>query len=112
VQQLRQPSGLFPAKPARPSFREPHRVRVGPLTAGAAIAAVWLLLTGLFAGSAQAYFWLTTLATLAAWAVAVVLVRVGDRGAATGVALVGAFGGTVAFLVFVVHWGITGSPSW
>jgi hypothetical protein len=110
--QTRQPSGLFPSAPPRPTFREPHHVRLGPTLAGAGTAGAWLLLTGLFAETLRAYFWLTIFATAVAWAVAALLMRAGDRGAATGVAMVGGFGGTLAFLLFAVNWGLTGGPIW
>src|SRR5262249_42592174 len=45
----RAPSGLFPAGPPRPTYREPHPVRMGPAWAGAGVGALWQLLIGLLA---------------------------------------------------------------
>lgn len=93
-------------------WREPHPVRFGSAVLGGATAATWLMLTGLFAGSLRAWFWLTVVATAVAWAASVVLMRRGDRGAAAGVGISAGVGGAVAFLIFVVVWAETGGPVW
>jgi hypothetical protein len=108
----RAPSGLFPSPPPRPTFREPHPVRIGPLLTGAGVAAAWLLLIGLMATSARAYIWFTLAAATVAWACALVLVRFGDRGAAAGVALSTAVGVGVATGLVVQQWATTGWPLW
>jgi hypothetical protein len=106
------PSGLFPSGPRRPTFREAHPIRVGAMFAGAAMAAAWLFAFGLLATSAPAFIWLTLAASVVAWAVAVVLVQAGDRGAAVGVALATALGMAVATAVLVERWATSGWPLW
>lgn len=106
------PSGLFPSGPRRPTFREPHPIRLGALSAGAAVAAVWLFAFGLLATSASAFIWLTLVASLVAWAVAVVLVVAGDRGAAAGISLATALGMAIATAVLIERWVTSGWPLW
>ena len=106
------PSGLFPSGPQRPTYREPHPVRLAPVAIGAGVASVWLLLFGLFASSARGYAWLTFFAAAVAWLVATALMRVGDRGVATGVAIAAGFGFAVAWIVVIVRWATTGWPLW
>jgi hypothetical protein len=108
----RVPSGLFPSGPPRPTFREPHPVRVGAALAGAAVAAGWLLLVGLLAQTARGYFWLTTTAAIVATLVALVLVRYGDRGVAAGVAISTGVGLSAAAGLVVYEWVTTGWPLW
>ena len=108
----RAPSGLFPSPPPRPTFREPHRVRIGSLLAGAGVAAAWLLLIGLMATSARSYIWFTLAAAIVAWACAMVLMRFGDRGVAAGVALSTSVGVAVAGGLVVQQWATTGWPLW
>jgi hypothetical protein len=108
----RAPSGLFPSGPHRPSFREPHPVRVGPVLAGAGIAALWLLLIGLLARSTGGYVWLTIVASIAAWICALLLARIGDRGAAVGVAIATGLGLAIAVGLVIQRWATTGWPLW
>ena len=108
----RTPSGLFPAGPPRPTYREPHPVRVGPTLAGAGVAAAWLLLVGLLATSARGYVWLTLVASVAAWLGALALARYGDRGVAAGVALSTALGLSIAGVLVIERWATTGWPLW
>ncbi len=82
------------------------------MLAGAAMAAVWLLLVGLFATSAASYFWLTMGAVAVAAAVSVLLLRIGDRGVATGIALTASIGTSVAVLLAVTRWASVGWPLW
>jgi hypothetical protein len=106
------PSGLFPAGFRRSSWREPHPVRVRAVLGGAGATLAWLLLFGLLATSVRAYVWLTLGAGLVAWLIALWLGRAGDRGAATGVALVTAVGVGVAVVVLVIRWISSGWPLW
>ena len=112
VVEPRTPSGLFPSPPPRPTYREPHPVRVGAVLAGAGLTAAWLLVVGLFATSAEAYIWLTLGAAAVAWGSATVLLRLGDRGVAAGIALTTAFGVAVAMGLVVHQWVTTGWPLW
>src|SRR4051812_42205322 len=104
----RPPLGLGPAfPPPRPTWREAFPVTAGPLLAGLGGGLLWLLLIGLLAHDLRGYAWLTALAGLVAWGVAVVLVRLGDRGAAVGVAIATAFGISAAAIAVVVRWATT-----
>lgn len=100
----RVPSGLFPSGPPRPTYREPHPVRLGAVGAGAGATTLWLALVGLLVSGARAYAWATMAAGLVAAAVAVVLVRFGDRGVATGIALAAGFGVAVPLVLVTVRW--------
>jgi len=110
--ETRAPSGLFPSRPPRPVFREPHPVRLGAVLAGAGATAAWLLLVGVLATTIRSYVWLTLAAVGAAWAVAVLLLRFGDRGVATGVGIATSFGASVAMGVVLVRWVTVGWPLW
>jgi len=112
VVQNRSPSGLFPAGPHGPTFREPHPARSWPAVIGAGATSVWLLLMGLLARSVASFFWLTIVAVLLASAVAVVLVRAGDRGAAVGVGVVAGLGACIAATTVIVRLIIVGWPVW
>lgn len=106
------PSGLFPSGPPRPTFREPHPVRLGPFFGGVAMGAAWLLVFGMLASTAGGYVWLTIVASLVAWACSAALLRFGDRGAAAGIAMASAFGLAVASVVVIERWSTTGWPLW
>jgi hypothetical protein len=93
-------------------FREPHPVRFGAVLTGAGATAAWLLLVGLLATSAPSYVWLTLAAVGVAWVVALLLLRFGDRGVATGVGLATSFGASVAVGLVLVRWMTTGWPLW
>ncbi|MEU5670494.1 hypothetical protein ACGF3C_05600 [Micromonospora sp. NPDC047762] len=110
----RTPSGLFPSgPPPRPTYREPHPVTGGGVAAGGGAAAGWLLLFGLLGTDVASYAWWTVFAGLLAWATALVLVRFGDRGVATGVAIVTAGGWSIAAAVVAVRWATSGDwPLW
>ena len=114
-QPARAPSGLVPgfAGPPRPTWREPFRVTAGPLLAGLGGALLWLTLIGFLARDLRGYAWLTLLAALVGWGVAVVLARLGDRGAAVGVAIGTGVGWSVAAIAVAVRWSTTGDwPLW
>ncbi|WP_233604665.1 hypothetical protein [Micromonospora sp. HM5-17] len=111
------PSGLFPSgpppRPARPTYREPHPVRLGAVAAGAGGALLWLLTFGLLAHDLRGYLWWTLLAGTVAWLVALVLTWRGDRGVAVGVATVVAVGWTVAAILLALRWRSSGDwPLW
>ncbi|SCE72349.1 hypothetical protein GA0074695_0603 [Micromonospora viridifaciens] len=110
----RTPSGLFPAgAPMRPTWREPHPISGGGVAVGAVVAVAWLLLFGLLGHDVPSYAWWTTVAGGLAWLAAAVLVRYGDRGVATGVAIVTAGGWSIAAAVVAARWAQTGDwPLW
>jgi hypothetical protein len=104
------PSGLFPSRPRRPTFREPHPVRVSAVAAGATLTLAWQVLVALFATSMRGLFLLMAMAVAVAAVVAGLLLRFGDRGAAVGVALAAALGGSVAAGIAAVRWLTLGWP--
>ncbi|MFY1634769.1 hypothetical protein ACN27F_16080 [Solwaraspora sp. WMMB335] len=113
-------SGLFPgapvpapAIPPRPTYREPHPVRPGAIAVGSLATALWLLLTGLLGQDLRGYAFATLAAGVVAWALAIVLTWLGDRGVATGVALAMSAGWSIAAVAIATHWAVTGSwPLW
>lgn len=107
------PAAMAPTGPPRPRYREPHPVRARGLLAGIGAATGWLLLFGLLGGGLPGYLWYTFLAGLVAWLLAALLVRLGDRGVAVGVAMTTAVGWSVAAGVAAVQWAFTGDwPMW
>ncbi|WP_229400780.1 hypothetical protein [Micromonospora okii] len=110
----RTPSGLFPSgPPSRPTWREPHPVTGAGVAAGGAAAAAWLVLFGLLGRDVPTYAWWTVLAGGVAWLAALALVRFGDRGVATGVAIVTGGGWSIAAAVVAVRWATGGDwPLW
>lgn len=104
------PSGLFPAGPPRPTYREPHPVRLGSIVGGASVAAAWLLLVGLVAASVNGYLGMIAGACALAWAGAGVLAVRGDRGAATGAAVAIGVAIAVTFGLFLARWITVGWP--
>ncbi|MEV4758857.1 hypothetical protein AB0J86_27690 [Micromonospora sp. NPDC049559] len=102
---------MFPsAQPQRPTYREPHPVRNGPLAAGAAVTAVWLFFFGLLGADLRGYAWWTIFAGGVAWLVALGLGRLGDRGAAAGVAMATALGWSIAAIAVALRW--SGGGDW
>ncbi len=110
--QSRVPSGLFPSGPHRPTYREPHPVRVTSVLVGAAMAFAWQFVVAGFATTLQNLFWRMVTAVLVALAVALLLLRYGDRGAATGVAMAASAGGCAAAVLVAVRWLTVGWPLW
>ncbi|WDZ85801.1 hypothetical protein [Micromonospora cathayae] len=108
------PSGLFPSgRPIRPTYREPHPVTGGGVAVGGATATLWLIFFGLLGTDLRGYLWWTVVAGLAAWLGALALVRFGDRGVGTGVAIVTAGGWSIAAVVLGSRWVATGDwPLW
>ncbi len=88
----------------RPIYREPAPARPGSVFLGAGAGALWMLLFGLLAHTARTYVWWTVAAGVAAWAAALVLVRLGDRGVAAGVAIASGLSVAIAFSVVMVQW--------
>ncbi|MEU7983005.1 hypothetical protein AB0B63_31310 [Micromonospora sp. NPDC049081] len=107
-------SGLFPSgPPRRPTWREPHPVTGAAVASGGALAAAWLVLFGLLGRDVASYAWWTVIAGALAWLAALALVRYGDRGAGTGVAIVTAGGWSIAFGIVVVRWATSADwPMW
>jgi hypothetical protein len=99
----RPPSGLFPGS-SRPIFREPHPVAAAPVLAGFGAALLWFALFGGLAHDLAAYAWWTIVAAITAWAVALVLTVLGDRGAAVGVALASGLGLSIAMAFVGTRW--------
>ncbi len=108
------PSGLFPSgRPPRPTYREPNPVNGAGVAAGAAGTIAWLVLFGLLGRSLAGYAWWTLLAGGLAWLAALVLVRIGDRGVAVGIAIVTAGGWSIAAAAVAARWAATGDwPLW
>jgi len=100
---MRATSGLFPSGPPRPIYREPLPVRPGSVSLGVVAGLLWMMLFGLLASNARGYVWLTIGSGVVAGLVALVLGRLGDRGAAVGVAVAAAVGIAVAVLVVTVR---------
>jgi hypothetical protein len=101
---MRMPSGLFPSGPPRPIFREPFPIRGGAVALGVDGGGLWMMLFGLLAGGARGYAWISLFAAAVAWGVALLLARMGDRGAAVGVAISTAVGLSIVVIVIAVRW--------
>jgi hypothetical protein len=103
----------FPGRPPHPVYREPHRVGAGPVLSGLGAGAVWSALFGGLAHDLASYAWWTLVATVSAWVVALILTRFGDRGVATGIALVSGLALSIAVGVVAVRWIATDNwPMW
>jgi hypothetical protein len=99
----RPPSGLFPG-PTRPVYREPHPITAAPVLAGLGATLLWFGLFGGLAHDLAAYAWWTLIAAVSAWAVALVLTRLGDRGVAVGVAIASGIGLSIAVAFVTARW--------
>ncbi|MBU2663352.1 hypothetical protein KOI35_07515 [Actinoplanes bogorensis] len=109
---MRPPSGLFPG-PSRPTYREPHPITVVPLLAGLGAGVAWMALFGALARDLAGYAWWTIAAAVSAWAVALVLTFIGDRGTAAGVALSSGLGLSIAMGFVGARWITTQNwPLW
>jgi hypothetical protein len=107
------PSGLFPGHPPRPEYREPHPVTAAPVLAGIGATLLWFALFGSIGRDLLSYAWWTVVAAVTAWAVALVLALLGDRGVAVGVALTGGLGLSVAAFFVGERWIMTNQwPMW
>ena len=104
---------VTPALPPRPVYREPHPVRLAPLLSGIGGTLVWFALFGTLGRDLAGYAWWTITAALSAWAVAIVLAVLGDRGVATGVALSAGVGLSTAMGMVAARWIATNDwPLW
>jgi hypothetical protein len=101
---MRMPSGLFPSGPPRPIYREPFPIRGGAVALGIVGGGLWMMLFGLLATNAGGYAWISIFAGLVAGGVALLLTRMGDRGAAVGLAMSAAVGLSIAAIVIGVRW--------
>jgi hypothetical protein len=72
--------------------------------AGLGAGFLWFALFGGLAHTLAAYGWWTIVAALAAWAVAIVLTLLGDRGVAVGIALASGVGLAVAMAFVAARW--------
>jgi hypothetical protein len=110
---MRPPTAVLPPQPPRPVYREPHPVGLGQLFAGIGAAIVWFALFGSIGRDLFSYAWWTIAAAVSAWAVAVVLSVLGDRGVAIGVALTAGLGLSVAGALVALRWITTSDwPLW
>jgi hypothetical protein len=106
------PSGLFPG-PRRPVYREPHRITAAAVLAGVGGTLLWFALFGAIGRDLVSYAWWTVVAAVTAWAVAIVLAVLGDRGVATGIALTSAVGLSVGACFVAARWMAGGDwPLW
>lgn len=88
-------------------------MRARGVLAGLAAGACWLVLFALLGRGLAGYVWWTLAAGGAAWLAALALGWHGDRGVATGVAVVTGVGWAVAGGAVAVRWGTTGDwPLW
>jgi hypothetical protein len=111
--ELPPPGPVFSGLPPRPVYREPHPVTAGPVVSGLGAATVWFALFGSLGSDLGSYVWWTLGAALVAWAVAVVLTILGDRGVAVGVAVAGGIALSVAMLAVALRWAATQDwPLW
>jgi hypothetical protein len=114
------PAGWLPDRPAapvglppRPVYREPHPISVAPLLSGIGATLIWFALFGSLGRDLAGYAWWTLTAAISAWVVAFVLAVLGDRGVATGVALVSGLGLATAAGFVTARWITTNDwPLW
>ncbi|WP_285686176.1 hypothetical protein [Actinoplanes sp. NBRC 103695] len=98
------PPGMLAGHPPRPVYREPHPIATAPLLSGMAAAMVWLAAFGFLGRDLAGYAWWTVVAAVTAWAVALILSVLGDRGVATGVAIVTGIGLSIAMGFVTYRW--------
>jgi hypothetical protein len=98
--------------PPRPIYREPGPVGGGTVLAGLIGGGLWMTLFGLLANTTGGYAWISVVAGGLAWAVAVLLGRVGDRGAAVGIAISTGVALAITATVVVAAWATSGWPMW
>jgi hypothetical protein len=79
-------------------------VGLGAVLASLIGGGLWMMLFGLLTTTARAYAWASIFAAGVAWAVALLLARLGDRGAAVGLAVSAALGVAFASVVVIVKW--------
>src|SRR6185295_6039753 len=96
-------SGLFPGH-SHPIYREPHPVVAAPVLSGFGAALLWFALFGGLAHDLATYAWWTFVASITAWAMAIVLTLLGDRGVAVGIALASGLGLSIAAAFVGTRW--------
>lgn len=107
------PSGLFPVGPPRPTYREPHPVRLSGLASGLLAGVAWLTLFAQFGTDPAGHLWGVWVGGLLAWLAALLLAHYGDRGAAVGVAVATGMGWSVTTELVWVLWVVTDDwPLW
>ena len=99
----RPPSGLFPGH-SHPIYREPHPILAAPVLSGFGATLLWLALFGGLAHDLASYAWWTIVASITAWAMAIVLTVLGDRGVAVGIALASGLGLSIAVAFVGARW--------
>jgi hypothetical protein len=72
----------------------------------------WQVLLAGFSDTLRELFWRLVIAVAVAACVAVLLLRFGDRGVATGVGLAATVGGCAATVLVTVLWLTVGWPLW
>ncbi|KHD72793.1 hypothetical protein MB27_38430 [Actinoplanes utahensis] len=95
---------VFAALPPRPFYREPHPITTGAVISGLAATALWFALFGSLGDALGSYAWWTIGAAAVAWAVALLLAVLGDRGVAVGVAVASGFGLSIALFFVTLRW--------
>jgi hypothetical protein len=104
---------MFPAAPVRPVYREPHPIGAVPLLCGMGATLIWFALFGSLGRDLFSYAWWTVVAAVSAWAVAIVLTVLGDRGVAVGVAMTSGLALSVAGGFVAFRWITTNDwPMW
>jgi hypothetical protein len=96
-------SGLFPGH-SHPIYREPHPVVAAPVLSGFGATLLWFALFGGLAHDLASYAWWTIVASITAWAMAIVLTVLGDRGVAVGIALASGLGLSIAVAFVGARW--------
>jgi len=97
----------------RPIYREPHPVAAAPVLAGIGSTLIWLALFGSIGRDLVSYAWWSLVAAVTAWAVALILTVLGDRGVATGIAVTAGFGLSIATVFVATRWIATDNwPMW
>jgi hypothetical protein len=98
------PPAPFQGLPPRPVYREAHAIRAAHLLAGLAAGALWCALFAGLSHSLLTYAWWTVAATVSAWFAAAALAIFGDRGVATGVAIMSGLALSVAMGIVAAEW--------
>jgi hypothetical protein len=107
------PNWVPTAMPIRPVYREPHPVGTASVLAGIGSTLIWFALFGSIGRDLVSYAWWTLVAAVTAWAVALVLTILGDRGVATGVSIAAGFGLSIATAFVATQWITTSNwPMW
>lgn len=97
----------------RPTLRELYPVRLTGVLAGLSATAVWLAGFGALAATLREYAWWMLASGCTAVLAALALLRHGDRGVATGVALALTIGWSGTALALIITWVRTGAwPMW